>query len=250
MTKMTNKMLWLLTLILSSQALKLFVVMHSHCDTGWLDTIEGYYNSKVQHILRNILEALESDESFRMVWSETSFLKMWMERQPKDVQERMKRLVSSGRLEIAGGGFVQNDEASPNFESIIRQLETGHAYLHDTFGIKQVEVGWQLDPFGYSALTPSLLSKFGYKYHVINRIDSGFKVNYTQSSMKSERNLEFLWQSTDLGQTPDILTHVLYDHYAWPRQIKPGTPCFRSSTDQGSAWYHLFSAQSLYSYAN
>lgn len=99
-----------------------------------------------------------------------------MQREGTENTEQMKRLLRSGRLEIVGGGYVQNDEASPDFEMVIRQIETGHRYLHKEFGIERVRVAWQIDPFGHSALQPKVLSGFGYEYLVGNRIDEDFKV--------------------------------------------------------------------------
>lgn len=70
---------------------------------------------------------------------------------------------------------------------VTRQLENGHQFLYEEFGIEKVRVGWQIDPFGHSALTPSLWSRFGYEYLVINRIDQEFKDQLISSS-----DLEFI----------------------------------------------------------
>ena len=170
-------MKWLIfSLVGLVYSLTLYVVPHSHCDAGWLQSFDDYYNSKVQHIITNSVKIMDLNPSYKFVWAETSFLKKWMEEQSNKTREKMKELIRSGNIEIVGGGYAQNDEALPDFEAVIRNIETGHKYLKETFGISQVKVAWQIDPFGHSALTPSIFSKFGYEYMVGSRIDSKFKV--------------------------------------------------------------------------
>lgn len=88
----------------------------------------------------------------------------------------------------------------------------GHDYLNRNLGIHKVRVAWQIDPFGYSAMTPSLMAKMGYEYFLINRIDQRFK-----NQLIEEAGLEFIWEGSDLGGDNKILTHILYDHYEYPK---------------------------------
>jgi hypothetical protein len=115
-----------------------------------------------------------------------------------------------------GGGWVQHDEALSDFESVISQIERGHNFIKKAFDIPHPNIAWQIDPFGHSALTPTLMQKFGYEALVINRIDEDFK-----KQMQLDGNLEFMWEGADLGSQAAVLTHVLYDHYEMPGFINP-----------------------------
>lgn len=50
----------------------------------------------------------------------------------------------------------------------------GHGFLYETFGIRP-QFSWQVDPFGASATTPTLLALAGFNGHIISRIDYDLK---------------------------------------------------------------------------
>lgn len=66
---------------------------------------------------------------------------MWMDEQDELTKNKFKQLVSSNRIEVVGGGFVQNDEANTDFDMILRQFDSGRDYLFEELGIKQIKVG-------------------------------------------------------------------------------------------------------------
>ena len=123
---------------------------------------------------------------------------------------------------------MQHDEALTPLELAIRQIEMGHEYLFKNFGIHRVRVAWQIDPFGHSAMTPALMSKMGYEYLIINRIDQRFK-----NQLIDEASLEFVWEGSDIGGDNKILTHLLYDHYEYPKAFLKNSKdyCLSGSND-------------------
>ncbi|CAG9321689.1 MAN2A2_4 [Blepharisma stoltei] len=206
-----------------AEGLELYLIPHSHCDSGWLETFDKYYELKVKNILRNVVTLLEEDENRRFSWSEISFLKVWMENEDKKITNKFNELVAKGRIEIVGGEYVQNDEANTDFDMIIRQIELGHQFLHKEFGIERVKTGWQIDIFGHSALTPGIYSRFGYEFLVITRINEVFR-----SQLRETRGMEFIWKGVDFGSSESIFTHVLYDFYYAPLLLRTEFigPCF------------------------
>lgn len=92
---------------LGAGTLKVFIVPHSHCDPGWLDTFEAYYNRDVRSILDSVLQSLSSDAAKRFVWAETSFFQRWYEVLSADKRARVKSLIENGQFEFVGGGWVQ-----------------------------------------------------------------------------------------------------------------------------------------------
>jgi len=57
----------------------------------------------------------------------------------------VKSLIASGRFEFVAAGWVQNDEASANFDVVVDQVTEGHEYILKHFGAKP-RVAWQIDP--------------------------------------------------------------------------------------------------------
>jgi len=50
--------------------LRVHVIPHSHCDPGWLETFQGYYDLQVHKILDNVLNDLSQDSKRRFIWAE------------------------------------------------------------------------------------------------------------------------------------------------------------------------------------
>jgi hypothetical protein len=84
--------------------LRAFIVAHTHCDPGWLESFEGYYSSQVDRILSSVVRALAADAQRRFVWAEMSFWMRWYEVQGAETRALVQRLVASGQLEFVGGG--------------------------------------------------------------------------------------------------------------------------------------------------
>ena len=61
----------------SDDLLHVHIIPHSHCDPGWLDTFERYYQKDVSHILSGVLTQLWADRNRRFIWAEISFFKRW-----------------------------------------------------------------------------------------------------------------------------------------------------------------------------
>lgn len=54
-------------------------------------------------------------------------------------------------------GMCMHDEATPHYIDMIDQTTLGHQFVKDEFS-KLPRVGWQIDPFGHSAVQAYLLS--------------------------------------------------------------------------------------------
>lgn len=78
-------------------------------------------------------------------------------------------MLERGQLEIVGGGWVQNEEATAHYADVINQVTEGHIWLQEHLGdAAMVKHGWQLDMFsGYSSVTPWLWSLAGFESSVI-----------------------------------------------------------------------------------
>ena len=208
---------------LSVFSLNVFLVPHSHNDVGWLKTMDGYYLTETHDILNNVYDLLNSDPQFKFSWAESAYLSMWLAEYPEK-KEGFKQLVQSERIEIIGGGWTQNDEALPDFELVIRQMEDGYNFLKRELDIARIRTGWQVDPFGHPSLTPALWEKMGYESLTFGRVSSDYKVAVMQADMEANKTLEFIWKGIGLGAENGILTHVYHLDYSFPLFLDPYQP--------------------------
>jgi len=149
--------------------LEIFVLPHSHDDVGWIETVFGYFNGSVTHILSSVTQALAADPRRRFIWSETKWFELWWPQQNASTQAQFRANVRSGQFEFVGAGWSQSDEVSPSYRDIVDNTVVGHEFLRRTLGGdcptpgRCVRFGWQIDMFsGYSATTPSLWAMMGY----------------------------------------------------------------------------------------
>ena len=218
--------LFVYSTLLVAMSVNVFLVPHSHNDLGWKETVDGYYVSLTHDILNNVYDLLHSNSELKFSWAESGYLSMWLAEYPEK-KEGFKQLVQSGRIEIIGGGWTQNDEALPDFELVIRQMEDGYNYLRKELNITRIRAGWQIDPFGHPSLTPALWEKMGYDTLTFVRVPEHYKVNYRQDDMKANKTLQFIWKGIGLGATDGIFTHVYPQHYNYPWFLLPNRPDLR-----------------------
>lgn len=69
-------------------------------------------------------------------------------------------MIREGQLEIANGGWVENDEAVCYYDDILLQYTVGHNFLYEEFGYV-TKIGWATDSFGHSHSQASLESFLG-----------------------------------------------------------------------------------------
>lgn len=208
--------------------LDIHVVPHSHCDAGYKKTFAGYLGSEVNSILSSVTQALDADPSRRFIWSESSFLEGWLKHGAGEGEaELFRALVAAGQIEIVGGGWVMHDEAITTHGAQLRQMQVGHEevlkpYLGKDFRVRH---GWQIDPFGQSAFTPTLCALSGMEAWVTNRVGDANK-----AEMKKKKSLQFLWHgNVELSASDsEVLTHVLDSHYESPAgfdwELDPHSP--------------------------
>ncbi|EGC39653.1 hypothetical protein DICPUDRAFT_45100 [Dictyostelium purpureum] len=213
----TNKKL----LSYNNEPLEVHLIPHSHCDASWLKTFDEYMEFKVNNILTGVVNELNNDIEKKFNWAEIGFFSNWYNKQDKYTKEIVKKLIASKQLEFISGGWVQNDEATANLDDVIEQMTQGHMWLKDNFNVT-VHYGWQIDPFGYSSLTPTLFSKMGFKGLIINRVSDSVR-----QYMKNTQQMDFLWKGSEtLDKDSELIVSTLDSHYSYPDAIKPSNMYF------------------------
>ncbi|XP_042002646.1 probable alpha-mannosidase At5g13980 [Salvia splendens] len=190
------------------------LVPHTHDDVGWLKTVDQYYvgsnnsiqGACVQNVLDSLIPALLADKNRKFIYVEQAFFQRWWRQQSDEMKETVKMLVSSGQLEFINGGMCMHDEAAAHYIDMIDQTTLGHWYIKRDFNVTP-RIGWQIDPFGHSAVQAYLLgAEVGFDALYFARID------YQDRAKRSaEKKLEVIWQgSKSHGSSSQIFTGAFY----------------------------------------
>ncbi|KAL2320383.1 hypothetical protein Fmac_029352 [Flemingia macrophylla] len=200
--------------------LNVHLVAHTHDDVGWLKTVDQYYvgsnnsiqGACVQNVLDSMVHALLADKNRKFIYVEMAFFKRWWRDQSEAVQDLVKNLVSSGQLEFINGAMSMHDEAVTHYIDMIDQTALGHKFLKTEFGVTP-RIGWQIDPFGHSAVQAYLLgAEVGFDSLFFGRIDY-----QDRAKRKKEKSLEVIWQgSKSLGSSAQIFAGAFPENYEPP----------------------------------
>ncbi|KAG8388777.1 hypothetical protein BUALT_Bualt02G0160500 [Buddleja alternifolia] len=200
--------------------LNVHLVAHSHDDVGWLKTIDQYYvgsNNSIQgacveNVLDSVVVALRRDPNRKFIFAEMAFFDRWWEEQSPEIQEEVRKLVDSGQLEFVNGGWCMHDEATTHYVDMIDQTTLGHRFIKAQFN-KTPRAGWQIDPFGHSAVQAYLLTaELGFDSIHFARIDY-----QDRAKRKGDKSLEVIWQgSRTFGPSSQIFANAFPVHYSPP----------------------------------
>nr|CAD7429114.1 unnamed protein product [Timema monikensis] len=137
---------------------------------------------------------------------ETAFLWMWWQEQDEAVRNVYRNLINSGQIELIGGGWVMNDEASSHYQATIDQFAWGLRWLEKTFGVcGRPRIGWQIDPFGHSKETASIMAQMGFDGLFFSRLDYQDKESRLNTS-----TMEMVWEASEsLGESTEEGTNTL-----------------------------------------
>ncbi|PPD76164.1 hypothetical protein GOBAR_DD26911 [Gossypium barbadense] len=180
--------------------LNVHLVPHSHDDVGWLKTVDQYYvgsnnsiqGACVQNVLDSVVDALLRDPNRKFVFAEMAFFQRWWTEQSSEIQEQVKELVDAGRLEFVNGGWCMHDEAATHYIDMIDQTTLGHRAIKEQFN-NVPRAGWQIDPFGHSAVQSYLLgAEVGFDSMHFARIDY-----QDRAQRKNKKSLEVIWQGSN-----------------------------------------------------
>ena len=165
--------------------LEVWLVPHTHADTGWELTMDQYYQQLVRPILTTTLHALSKDKSRRYVWAEIAYLSLWWAEQNTTTRSMVRHLALSGQLEFVEAGWCQADELVADVDGRSENLARGHEWLRVNIDASILpRVGWKPDPFGASDLSTALLGKAqGFEFMAQARIPAELKQTWRTSGV-------------------------------------------------------------------
>lgn len=142
-------------------------VGHAHLDTAWLWPL-SVTKLKMVHTTTLQLGLMERYPEHLYVHSQASQY-VWLEEEYPDLFERVKRAAKKGQWEALGSMWVEADCNLTGGESLVRQFLYGKRYFREKFGVDTVDM-WLPDVFGYSAALPQILTKFGIKAFLTQKL--------------------------------------------------------------------------------
>lgn len=206
------------------KTINVHIIPHTHDDVGWVKTVDEYFyggnpgpsHASVKLILDEVVEALQADERRKFTYVEMKFFTMWYKALDKKTKQVVKDLVKSGRLEITQGGWVATDEACPNYEDMILNMQQGHLFLKNEFNVSS-RVGWNVDAFGHSAANAALYHDFGFEALFFSRMDDRLRFD-----LMKKGEMSFLWEpfSKHFGDEKQILVYASSLDYLYPKNFR------------------------------
>jgi alpha-mannosidase len=142
------------------------VVGHAHMDMNWLWT----YSETMQMAndnLRQTVAFMEEFPDYTMLQSQASVYN-FVEMVDPPLLEKVKKYVTEGRLELAGGMWTEGDMNLSSGEAITRSFLLGQRYFQSRFG-KMANIGWLPDNFGHISQMPQILKLAGCDYFYFHR---------------------------------------------------------------------------------
>ncbi|KAG5669807.1 hypothetical protein PVAND_000100 [Polypedilum vanderplanki] len=189
----------------STNKLKVFIVMHSHNDPGWLYTFDEYYEKQTKNIFENMLKYLTKNEKLKLIWAEIVYFSKWFDSLDEISKEKVKMLIERKQLDFVTGGWVMPDEAASHWYSVLLALTEGQTWLKNVLNITNIKSSWAIDPFGHSSSFPYILKHAGFENLLIQRTHYSTKKYFAK-----RRELEFKWrQLWDLRGKTELFTHMM-----------------------------------------
>ena len=137
--------------------MKVFVFSHTHWDREWFLTSE-YTSEFLEEFFKNLLDLMERKEDLYFILDGQTLILEDLFEKREDFEDKVKKLVSEGRL-IIGPVYAQIDwRISPDF-AIWKNFSIGKKDM-ERFKARKF-CGWFMDNFGQFAQLPQILKTFG-----------------------------------------------------------------------------------------
>lgn len=184
---------------------------HSHLDLAFKWTYRETYR-KIERTLSNAVCLMERYPDVTYVQSQMHIIETLATGYP-ELFQRVRKLVSGGKLEVVGDVYVEFDTNIPSGESLIRQFLLGKAIANDLTGTNS-KVCFLPDTFGYSGILPQIMRQAGYEYFVTAKL--------SWNDTNKPQNLSFLWTGID-GSS--IKTHLIDSYGGNPDPTRLNDQC-------------------------
>lgn len=164
---------------------KIYYFFGTHWDREWYKSFQGFRYMLVK-ITDKIIDTLENDPAFTSFTfdGQTIVLDDYCAVRPEN-RERLKKLIREGRIHV-GPWYVMPDEFLCSGESLIRNLQTGHAIAREYGAEDAMKYGYVCDVFGHTGQLPQILAGFGIKGALLGR-----------GTNAEDTPAHFIWEAPD-----------------------------------------------------
>ena len=184
---------------------KLHLIGNAHIDPVWLwPWTDGFH--EVKATFRSALDRMNEDPDFIFTASSAAFYE-WVEQSDPEMFAEIRRRVTEGRWELAGGWWVEPDCNIPAGESFTRQGLYAQRYFLEKFK-RRARVGYAPDSFGHHGMLPQILKKSGMDYYVFMR---------PSPHEKTLPGRVFWWQSEDGARV--LALRIPFDYSSWGHEL-------------------------------
>ncbi len=167
---------------------------HSHLDLAWLWPIRET-KRKAQRTFSNQINNAKRYPSYIYGASQPWQFEYLKQNVPQQYAA-LQQMASQGQLELQGGMWVEADTNLSSGEALIRQIHYGKEFFRKEF-VKEMEICWLPDVFGYNGNLPQILKKSGLPYFMT------IKLSWNEHNRFPHRS--FVWEGIDDSQ---VLVHM------------------------------------------
>lgn len=161
----------------------------------------------------------------KFLWADFAFfIKWWKSDATEHMKADMKDFVKRGIIGLEHGGMVQHDEALSDYKSITLMFDSSLQFIKENFGFLP-KVGFSIDGFGHSSLTPYLFKALGHEGMVL------FRMPYElYNGFKDEHDYMFTWEGDNKERIKVYRLNVysLDERFNLDRSVYQYGTCFRN----------------------
>lgn len=176
-------------------SLTISAVGHSHLDLAWLWPVRET-RRKIGRTLATAFDLMERYSGYIYGQSQPQLLD-WVKEDYPSLFEKFNNMISSGRVEPLGAGWVEFDTNLPSGESLVRQILYGKLFWKEKYGI-DMDFLWLPDSFGFTGALPQIMKKSGVRFLVTMKL--------AWNSVNKFPYHSFFWRGIDGSE---VITHIL-----------------------------------------
>ena len=144
------------------------LICNAHIDPIW----QWEWEEGAAAALSTFRSAVDLADEFDYIFCHNEVtLYKYIEEYTPDLFARIKKLIREGKWHVMGGWYLQPDCNMPSGESFIRQIQVGHAYFMEKFGVNPT-TAINFDPFGHTRGLVQIMNKCGQDSYILCRAGS------------------------------------------------------------------------------
>lgn len=181
-----------------------YALGHTHIDVAWKWPLRQTREKAVRSF-STVLYLMKRYPKYRFFLSQPQLYEYVKEDAP-EIFEQVKERVKEGRWEADGAMWLESDSNLTSGESLIRQILYGKKFFNEEFGIKEQEILWLPDAFGFLGALPQIMKRSGIRYFLTT------KMGWNDADQQPDDT--FLWEGIDGSRVTGLyITTKNYEAY-------------------------------------